>query len=66
MQQPVQVEIVRAKPDLQFLVPVYGLTTTKAAREWGQKMGMAVVYFIETKQRAYGLKAKAKSEAKNG
>ena len=52
----VRVETVKTKPDLPFLVPVYGLTSAGAARAWGEKNQMSVVYFIESKQRAYGLR----------
>jgi hypothetical protein len=49
------VEIVKSRPDLPNLVPVYGITSKAGAEAWGWKNGMSLVYWIRGSQKAYGV-----------
>jgi hypothetical protein len=56
----VRVETVTKKPDLPNLIPAYGITTKRAAREHGEKNGCLVVYWLTNRQRAWAQKEEEK------
>lgn len=49
----VQANVVTQVPQLTAPVFVSGIRDVPQAREWGEKHGYSVVYFLASKQRAY-------------
>lgn len=47
------VKIVKERPAVAILAMQAGIQTKEAAQAWGEKLGVAVVYFIPSRERVY-------------